>query len=63
MKLIDKLGAFYYVYNRAQGKPIVRHETKEKAIAEAMRLAELHNKNFYVLQAFCKVSVREEENV
>lgn len=41
---------YYYVYNRAQGKPIKRHETLDSAIQEAVRLSKLHEKNFYVLQ-------------
>ena len=40
---------FYYVYNRAQSKPIKRHKTLDKAIDEAVRLACLEKKHFYVL--------------
>lgn len=40
---------FYYVYNRAQGKPLKRHKDVNKAIDEAARLCKLTNKNFYVL--------------
>lgn len=41
---------FYYVYNRAQQKPLHRHKTLESATKEAIRLTKLTNKNFYVLE-------------
>lgn len=46
---------FWYVHNRAMGNPTVRHETKESAIDEAIRLSKMYNKNFYVLESSCKV--------
>lgn len=45
-----KMKHFYYVYNRAQQKPLHRHKTLESATKEAIRLTKLINKNFYVLE-------------
>lgn len=45
-----KMKHFYYVYNRAQQKPLHRHKTLESATKEAIRLTKLTNKNFYVLE-------------
>lgn len=45
---------FWYVHNRKMGNPTFRHETKDEAIKEALRLSKLHNKNFYVLESVCK---------
>lgn len=53
---------FYYVYNRAQNKPLYRHKDKDSAIKEAIRLTKLLKKNFYVLQpVFHTKWMRKEE--
>lgn len=41
---------YYYVYNRAQEKPLKRHNSKDEAIKEARRLCIQEKKNFYVLE-------------
>lgn len=53
---------FYYVYNRAQGKPVKRHKTEQEAIDEAVRLSKLHHKNFYVLKPSFHVIYDHETN-
>lgn len=53
---------FYYVYNRAQNKPLYRHKDKDSAIKEAIRLTKQEKKNFYVLQpVFHTKWMRKEE--
>lgn len=42
---------FYYVHNRKTGNPTFRHQNKEDAIAEAVRLSKKLKKNFYVLES------------
>lgn len=41
---------YFYVYNRSCNKPTRRHEDKDSAIKEAIRLSKLMKKNFYVLE-------------
>ena len=53
---------FYYVYNRAQGKPLKRHKTEKEALDEAIRLSFLHKKNFYVLKPCNHVIYNHEED-
>lgn len=49
------MNQFWYVYNRAQNKPLKRHKTEKEAVEEAVRLSTLYHKNFYVLQPSCHV--------
>lgn len=54
---------FYYVYNRAQQKPLHRHKTLESATKEAIRLTKLTNKNFYVLEPVLHVMSNRKGDV
>lgn len=54
---------FYYVYNRAQNKPLYRHKDKDSAIKEAIRLTKLLKKNFYVLQPVFHTKWMHKEEV
>ena len=54
---------FYYVYNRAQDKPLYRHKDKDSAIKEAIRLTKQEKKNFYVLQPVFHTKWMHKEEV
>ena len=54
---------FWYVYSRAQDKPLKRHKTQEDAIKEAIRLSKLYKKNFYVLQPSSHIIYDRENDV
>lgn len=47
---------FFYVYNRARGKPLHRHGTYEEAYTEALRLAEQEKTSFYIIESVGKVN-------
>lgn len=51
---------FYYVHNRGLGNCTYRHETKEEAIKEAIRLSEMTGKNYYVLQPVAHIVGKEK---
>lgn len=55
--------SFYYVYNRAQDKPLHRHKDKDSAIKEAIRLSKQEKKNFYVLAPVGHIKWMRKEEV
>jgi hypothetical protein len=56
-----KQESFYLVWNTIAGKPVVRHETLEKAREEARRLAQNNPCiEFFVLRAIEGITYRED---
>ena len=55
---------FYVVWNPSGGSPTVKHQTKQSAIDEAVRLARAHRgQKFVVLEAVCARIVDDVKSI
>ena len=60
MSKTKKETGFYMIYLDGGGSPTYRHDTYDRAVIEAQRLASQHDRKCYILKTHTSVSVKKE---